>query len=526
VRWLHDRAQAIHGQNGSIVRLDGITSDITERKRAEEALRESEERFRAAFEQAAVGVAHTDSDGYWLRVNRKFCDIVGYDEAELIGRTWQEMTHPDDLAADYARALQLLAGEIPTYSMEKRFIRKDALPVWVNMTTSLVRDSSGKSKYAIVVMEDITARKQAEEQLAEERNLLRTLIDNLPHYIYVKDTEGRFVLDNIADAHSMGVSSPEEMVGKTNFDLSPPDLAEQYHQDDMAVMQTGRPLLYHEEMATNERGERISILTSKFPLRDSRGQIVGLIGISMDMTERKRAEQQAIELGTQRARTKMLADFVRDASHDFRTPLSTINTSLYLLRRVTDREQQLQRINVIEQQAAQVARLVEGLLTMTRLDSEAIFNFQPQDLNRLARDVYMRMSPQAADKQLELVLDLANDLSLVPVDAVELGTALMNLVENAVQYTAPGGSVTLRTRAGRDCVLIEVSDTGIGIGDEDLPHIFERFYRADKARSAETGGVGLGLPIALKIVEAHKGRIEVETAPGDGSTFRLVLPVG
>jgi signal transduction histidine kinase len=138
----------------------------------------------------------------------------------------------------------------------------------------------------------------------------------------------------------------------------------------------------------------------------------------------------------------------------------------------------------------------------------------------------MRMSPQAADKQLQLALDLADDLPPAQVDAVELGTALMNLVENAVRYTDPGASVTVRTRAERDCVLIEVSDTGIGIGQDDLPHIFERFYRADKARSTETGGVGLGLAIALKIVEAHKGRIDVESVPGEGSTFRVALPTG
>lgn len=238
-----------------------------------------------------------------------------------------------------------------------------------------------------------------------------------------------------------------------------------------------------------------------------------------------RAEQQAIELGTQRARVKMLGDFVRDASHDFRTPLSTINTSLYLLRRLCEQEQQIQRINLIEEQTRHLARLVEGLLTMTRLDSEAVFNFQPLDVNRLVHEVQVRMSPQAAEKQIQLALDLAGNVPTLQADAVELGAALMKLVENAVQNTPDGATIVLRTRLESDCVVAEVCDPGVGIYPDDLPHIFERFYRADKARSAQTGGVGLGLPIAQKIVEAHQGRIEVESAPGQGSTFKVLLPI-
>ncbi len=525
-RWVLTTKVPFCDKEGNIIGIIGVGRDITERKRIEVALLESRTRLDDILKslQAVVWSAKPDTFEP-LFLNQAVEKIFGYPAYEFFEdpEFWFKTIHPEDREQlVHQRHALAQAG---SHEIEFRIVRPDGEVRWLHDRAQAIRGENGAVVRLDGITSDITERKRAEEQLAEERNLLRTLIDHLPHYIYVKDMEGRFVLDNIADARSMGAQSPEEVVGKTNFDLCPPDLAEHYHQDDMAVMQTGQPLLYHEEVATNERGERIAILTSKFPLRDSHGQIVGLIGISMDMTERKRAEQQVIELGTQRARVKMLADFVRDASHDFRTPLSTINTSLYLLRRLNDRGQQIQRIDIIEQQVAQVARLVEGLLTMTRLDSEGIFNFQPQDLNRLVREVHMRMSPQAADKQLQLALDLADGLPPVPVDAVELGTALMNLVENAVQYSSPGETIQVRTCVERDCVLVEVSDMGIGISPEDLPHIFERFYRVDKARSAETGGVGLGLPIALKIVEAHKGRIEAESTPGQGSTFRIRLPL-
>src|SRR5215216_5448810 len=148
----------------------------TKRKRAEEAFRESEERFRATFEQAAVGISHNSLDGRWLRVNQRLCDIVGYSREELLEKTFQDITHPDDLDADLEKVHQLLAGKIETYSMEKRYVKKDGSIVWVNLTGSLVREPSGDPKYFIAVIEDITERKQAEEALQEVREAERQRI--------------------------------------------------------------------------------------------------------------------------------------------------------------------------------------------------------------------------------------------------------------------------------------------------------------------------------------------------------------
>ena len=149
--------------------LQATVRDITERKRAEEELRESEERLRATFEQAAVGIAHVGLQGHWLRVNQKLCDIVGYTREELAERTFQDITHPDDLEADLAFVRQLLAGHISTYSMEKRYFHKDGSIVWIELTVSLVRELSGEPKYFISVVEDICAKKRAEVELRQAK---------------------------------------------------------------------------------------------------------------------------------------------------------------------------------------------------------------------------------------------------------------------------------------------------------------------------------------------------------------------
>src|SRR5215204_3715334 len=154
-------------ENGSLMRAWGTQRDITERKQAEEELRESEERFRGTFEQATVGIAHVDTDGHWLRVNRRLCDIVGYEKEELLGLTFQDITHPDDLEADLEGARRLLAGEIDTYLREKRYFRKDGSTVWIYLTVSLVRSPSDEPRYFISATEDITERKRAEEALKQ-----------------------------------------------------------------------------------------------------------------------------------------------------------------------------------------------------------------------------------------------------------------------------------------------------------------------------------------------------------------------
>jgi PAS domain S-box-containing protein len=523
--WILTTKVPLRDPQGEIIGLVGIGRDITERKRMESALLESRGRLDDILKslQAVVWSARPDTFEP-LFVNQAIEKIFGYPPYEFFEDPafWLKVVHPEDRERlEEQRQALVSAG---SHEIEFRIIRSDGEVIWLHDRAQAIRDEHGQIVRVDGITSDITARKRAEEQLNEERNLLRTLIDSLPHYIYIKDIEGRYVLDNIADAHAMGAGSPEEVVGKTDFDFYPREQAEKYFADDMSIIHSGQPLLNIEEITTDKKGEQEWILTSKWPLRDSHGQIIGLFGISIDLTERKRAEQQTIELGMERERIKLLADFVRDVSHDFRTPLSTINTSLYLLQRSPDSERQQQRIDLIQQQTTRLAKLIDGLLTLTRLDSQAEFDFQPFDLNRLVQEIEARMKPLADEKQIAMSSHLFDGSLDLQGDNVSLGDALIKLMENAIQYTPERGTISVCTCQDGDDVRVEVEDTGIGINAADLPHVFERFFRADKARSAETGGAGLGLAIAQKIVEAHCGRIEVQSKLGSGSVFRMVLP--
>ena len=166
-------------------------NELTPRNHTDNKIEESEEMFSATFEQAAVGIAHVAPDGRWLRVNRKLCDIVGYSRDELMKLTFQEITHPEDLEADLASVKQILAGEIHTYSMEKRYVRKDGSIVWINLTRSLVRKPSGEPKYFVAFIEDITERKQMEVSLQKNEQVLRLFVEHSPAAIAMFDNKGK-----------------------------------------------------------------------------------------------------------------------------------------------------------------------------------------------------------------------------------------------------------------------------------------------------------------------------------------------
>jgi diguanylate cyclase (GGDEF)-like protein/PAS domain S-box-containing protein len=261
-----------------------------------QALLESEDRYRAAFDHAPVGIMHTGiNDDRILRVNARLTEMLGYTESELLGMTTVDLRHPDGHSGNRRRNRnRALSGEIDTYSSERMFKRKDGSPLWVDRTVSLARDAAGKPLYFIRIIMDISQRKRAEEVITRERALLRTIIDTLPDYIYVKDTSGRFQLGNEAWLKARGRSA-EEVAGKTVFELFSGELAESLVAEDQAIVNSGTPLLdVVQRVVVRARdgklGEERWSSKTKVPMRDADGNVTGIVGISRDITERKRAE--------------------------------------------------------------------------------------------------------------------------------------------------------------------------------------------------------------------------------------------
>jgi PAS domain S-box-containing protein len=360
-----------------------------------------------------------------------------------------------------------------------------------------------------------------QESLAEERNLLFTIIETAHDFIYAKDVEGRYLITNPVHAQSLGKASVDDVIGKTNAEIHSSELAALFNADEQGIFQTGQPIVNKEETRLNSDGDIIWSITTKVPLKDEANNIVGLVGITRDITQRKEAAEQRLKLTMEKERVRILTNFVEKASHEFRTPLSIIKSGIYALNRDPVSEKHQKRLTRMDGAVNNITRLVEDLVTMSNLDGMTQLDYAPVQINQIINQVVSGLEDSISNKELSVELALSENLPLFSADELYLNLALKNIVGNAVRYTSPNDKIVLRTTIEEQVIIIEVSDTGIGLNDEQKQHIFERFYRGNAAHT--TRGFGLGLPIAQKIIELHHGRIEVESMLGDGSTFKIVL---
>lgn len=285
---------ALRDTEGKITGFLGIGSDLTERKQAQEALVISEERFKSAFDYAAIGMALVGIDGSWLKVNRSLCEILGYSEQELLGMKFQQITHLEDLEADLNYVKQLIRGEIRSYEMEKRYIHKRGHLVWVLISVSMCVSSEGKPLYLIAQIQNISMRKQAQEALQESQGRLQAILDNATAIISLKDTKGRYLLINRQFERLFHITKEQILYGSTDYDIFPDETAEVFQANDRQVIQSGTSLEI-EEIAPHDDGIH-TYISIKFPLRDNTGVIYGVCTISTDITERKQAEEERTKL--------------------------------------------------------------------------------------------------------------------------------------------------------------------------------------------------------------------------------------
>jgi PAS domain S-box-containing protein len=320
--------------------------------------------------------------------------------------------------------------------------------------------------------------------------------------------------------------SEEEMIGQDLYERVPSEYVDTTWQEFMDdFWETGH--WKGEVIRTRKDGRRVHVLVSVTGIRDENGKIVASVGINTDITVIKEAEQHRLDLMRERERVDILQRFVGDATHDLNTPLTNIRSSLYLLSRSTEQSKRDKHMTALAVQTEKLDKLLDNMLSMARLDDPATAELQivSQDINRIIKGVAVQLAPTIERKRHHVGFDLHDDLPQVMVDRGEIMRALEEILLNAIGYTPDGGQITLRTLPEGDFVTVEFQDNGIGISKEDLPHIFDRFFRADPARSSETGGSGLGLSFARKMVEAHGGQIMVNSSPGQGSIFRVLLPI-
>jgi signal transduction histidine kinase len=259
---------------------------------------------------------------------------------------------------------------------------------------------------------------------------------------------------------------------------------------------------------------------------DSEGQVVLAVLTNRDVTEQRQSEKERFELALERERVKMLQHLISDTSHDLKTPLATLNTSLYLLKKtISDPERREHYTEVLQAQVVNLTKILEDMDSMARLDGASEkFVFESIDLNGLLHQIVTEHETLASKKNQRLAFDASDALPPLPIDATKMRRAITNLVTNALNYTPEGGEITTSIYGIDGNAVIEIRDNGMGIAPEEQALIFDRFYRSEESRKNYSNGSGLGLAITKKIVEGHGGIIQVESEIGKGSIFRIILP--
>jgi len=376
-------------------------------------------------------------------------------------------------------------------------------------------------------------RKQAEAALMEERHLLCALLDNLPECIYFKDRESRFTRINRAHAKVFGLNDPAQALGKTDFDFFSDEHAQQAFADEQEIMRRGQPMLAKEEKETWLDGRVTWVSTTKIPLRDGQGSIIGTFGISRDCTERKRAEQEMCRAReAAEAATEAKSNFLANMSHEIRTPLNGILGMTELLLDTPLSPDQTEYLTMLKSATESLLTLVNDILDISKVEAgkvalDAIEFKLPESLG----DTLKSLAIRANQKGLELACRLAPEVPEYLIgDPGRLRQIITNLVGNAIKFTEQGEvvvRVSVDSQREHGVTLhFTVRDTGIGIPPEKQQTIFEAFEQADASTTRRYGGTGLGLAITSQLVSLMGGKIWVESACGQGSTFHFTLQLG
>ena len=526
------RISPVRDSAGEVVSYIAIKHDVTERKRAEDALHESEDRFQAMADSCPTMLWVTDAEGGAQFINRTYREFAGATCEQVEGGKWRLLVHPEDVH-EYVGAFERAVREQKAFRAEARVRRADGEWRWLGSNAMPRLSPSGAFLGHVGLSSDITQRRLDEQALRNSEEKFRQLAENIRQVFWMMPPS----------ADQMLYVSPvyEQVWGRSCESLyqNPMSWAEAIHGDDLERA--------HATFARQIQGERVDseyrihtpaghekwIRDRAFPIRDSRGELIRIVGIAEEITEQKRHEEELIGAreaadAANRAKSRFLANM----SHEIRTPMNGVLGMLQLLLETDLTAEQRRFTGVAQTSGRALLELIDGILDLSKIEAQKItlekLNF---NLYQAIEEAGEPLRVQAHAKGLRFHSRVSPETpQFVRGDAHRLAQVLTNLVGNAIKFTERGEVTLYAALESQDdktaTVRFAVADTGIGIKSEQIPHLFSPFVQADASTTRKYGGSGLGLAICKQLVEMMEGTIGLDTEEGRGSTFWFTAVFG
>ena len=466
-----------------------------------------ERRFQNTFEQVAVGIAHVSLEGRWILVNRRFAQIVGHEYDRLLQQTFRDITHPEDRPADELYIGRMVAGEVPTFSMEKRCIGGEGQIIWVHLTVSLARDRNGAPEYFIIVATDITQQKIAENALRASEERMRHLVEYAGELLVVIDENGDIQYTSPAVTRLLGYEIAS-LIGQSVFAfIHPDDLPEQVGRFKRMAATPGLREIATMRVRSANEGWRIYGATVVNMLHDP--SVGGIVINAQDRTEPIRLTEELAEL----RRVESLGRVAASVAHEFNNVLAAADTFATVLERKLKGDE-IEFVRGVRDAVRRGKQIVTQIL---RYGHPATVVRQQFDVATWLADVHRELEPLLPHNPL--IVDVADGVTTITGDRQQLTQVMVNLVLNARDASPAGAPVTIAAlREDGGAARLEVRDCGPGIPPREIDRLFEPLY------TTKRNGTGLGLAVVQQIIVRHGGTVSVSSEAGKGSTFAAVLP--
>ncbi|MGB7344730.1 MAG: PAS domain-containing protein [Pirellulaceae bacterium] len=530
-RWVEVIKLPKTNEAGKVVGIQVIFWDASHHQQTELELGQTQFLMDTLLDNIPDLVYFKDKQSRFIRISRsnsKYFDLA--DPAMARGKSDGDYYDTDYARETLSEERRIMESGEPIIGQVHRQAFSDGEETWWSTTKLPLKTDNGETIGTFGISRDVTLQVQAEQELHRERDMLKTITDNIPDLIYVKDRYGRFVTCNAAMLNMLDVESVSALAGKTDYDFFPPELASGYVADDQIIMRSGEPLMDQEESAQRSEGNPFWLLTTKVPLRNQHGDIVGIVGIGRDITSRKLAGEELLKAkDSADAANRAKSEFLANMSHEIRTPMNAVIGMTELLLNTKIDMSQRGYLKMVQESGDSLMTIINDVLDFSKIEAGMLdidciaFNLREQ-----LGDTMKTLAVRAHAKQLEIAFRIAPEIpDYVLGDPGRLRQIIINLAGNAIKFTEEGEvvvEVELQNATDEGCELCFcVRDTGIGIPRDKCESVFREFEQADASTTRRFGGTGLGLTISSRLVDMMGGIIWVDSEVGVGSRFYFTI---